>query len=75
MMRDEVRETFDKLGDTIIGEMLIVKDLITDRDRWKHRAKIYQNLCQGLLAVNMAMVGSHMVQRRMKKGKQNLKRG
>lgn len=31
-MRDEVRETLDKLGDTIIGEMLIVKDLINDRD-------------------------------------------
>ena len=58
MMRDEVRETFDKLDDTIIGEMLIVKDLINDRDRWKHRAKIYQNLCRGLLVANMAMVGS-----------------
>ena len=45
MMRDEVRETLDKLDDTIIGEMLIVKDLMADRDRWKHRAKIYQNLC------------------------------
>lgn len=69
MMRDEVRETLDKLGDTVIGEMLIVKDLINDRDRWKHRAKVYQNLCRGLLLANVAMVGSHVVQRRMKKGK------
>ena len=30
MMRDEVRETLDKLDDTIIGEMLIVKDLIKE---------------------------------------------
>ena len=67
MMRDKVRETLDKLGDTIIGEMLIVKDLINDRDRWKHQAKIYRNLCRGLLVANMAMVGSHMVQRRMQK--------
>ena len=67
MMRDEVRETLDKFGDTIIGEMLIVKDLINDRDRWKRRAKIYQHLCRSLLVANMAMVGSHMVQRRMKK--------
>ena len=74
-MRDEVRETLDKLDDTIIGEMLIVKDLINDRDRWKRRAKIYQNLCRGLLVANVAMVGSQMVQRRMKKWKQNLKWG
>ena len=67
MMRGEVRKTLDKLDDTIIGEMLIVKDLINDRDRWKRRAKIYQNLCRGLLVANMAMVGSHMVQRRMQK--------
>ena len=66
-MRDEVRETLDKLDDTIIGEMLIVKDLINDRDRWKRRAKIYQNLCRGLLVANVVMVGSQMVQRRMKK--------
>lgn len=65
MMRDEVRETLDKLGD-------IVKDLMNDRDRWKRRAKTYQKLCRGLLVANMAMVGSHMVRRRMKKGKQNL---
>lgn len=32
-MRDEVRETLDKLSDTIIGEMSIVKDLMDDRDR------------------------------------------
>lgn len=66
-MRDEVRETLDKLGDTIIGEMLIVKDLMNDRDRWKRRAKAYQKLCRGLLVVNVAMVGSQMVQRRVKK--------
>lgn len=69
MMWDEVREMLDKFGDTIIGEMMIVKDLMADRDRWKHRAKIYQNLCRGLLVANVAMVGSRMVQRRMKKGK------
>lgn len=73
MMRDEVRETLDKLGDTVISEMLIVKDLVNDRDRWRRRAKAYQNLYRGLLVANVAMVGSHMVQRRMKKGKQNLK--
>ena len=67
MMRDEVRETLDKLGDTIIGEMSIVKDLINDRDCWKRRAKIYQKLCRGLLLANVAMVGSHMMRRRMKK--------
>ena len=67
MMCDEVRETLDKLGDTIIGEMSIVKDLMNYRDRWKHRAKIYQNVCRGLLAVNMVMVGSQMVRRRIKK--------
>ena len=33
MMRDEVGETLDKLGDTIIGEMEIVRDLIEDHDR------------------------------------------
>lgn len=72
-MNDELRETLDKFGDTIIDEILIVKDLINDRDRWKRRTKTYQNLCRGLLVANVAMVGSHMVQRRMKKGKQNLK--
>lgn len=35
MMRDEVRETLDKLGDTIVDEMVIVKDLMNDRDHWK----------------------------------------
>lgn len=55
--------------------MLIVKDLMDDRDRWKHRAKAYQRLCRGLLVVNVVTVGSYMVQRRMKNGKQNLKRG
>lgn len=73
MMHDEVRETLDKLGDTIIGEMLIVKDLINDRDRWKHQAKIYQKLCWVLLATNTVMVGSQLVERQIKKGKQNLK--
>lgn len=72
-MRDEVREMLDKLSDTIIDEMLIVKNLTNDRNRWKRRAKIYQKLCGGLLAANVAMVGSQMVQRRMEKGKQNLK--
>ena len=33
MMRDEVRETLDKLDDTIIGEMLIVKDLIKEWEK------------------------------------------
>lgn len=73
MMNDELRETIDKLGDTIIGEMLIVKDFMNDRDRWKRRAKIYQQLCRGLLVANVAMVGSQLVERQMKKGKQNLK--
>lgn len=67
MMRDEVRETLDKLGDTVIGEMLIVKDLMNDRDCWKRRAKIYQKLCRVLLIANVAMVDSQMMQRRMKK--------
>ena len=66
-MRDEVRETLDKLGDTIVDEMVIVKDLINDRDRWKHRAKVYQKLCRVLLIANVAMVGSQMVRRWMKK--------
>lgn len=69
MMRDEVRETLDKFGDTVIGEMLIVKDLMNDRDRWKRRAKTYQKLCRVLLVANMVMVGSHMVRRRIKKRK------
>lgn len=68
-MCDEVRETLDKLDDTIIGEMLIVKNLINDRDRWKHRVKTYQKLCEVLLVANVAMVGSQMVRRRMKKRK------
>lgn len=66
-MRDEAREMFDKFGDTIVGEMLIVKDLMNDRDRWKHRAKRYQKLCEVLLVANVAMIGSQMVRRRMKK--------
>lgn len=66
-MRDEAREMFDKFGDTIIGEMLIVKDLMDDCDRWKRRAKTYQKLCRGLLVANVVVVGSQMVQRRMKK--------
>lgn len=74
-MNDELRETLDKFGGTVIGEMLIVKDLMNDRDRWKHQAKIYRKLCWVLLATNTVMVGSQLVQRRMKIGKQNLKRG
>lgn len=66
-MNDKLRETLDKFGDTIIGEMEIVRDLMNDRDRWKHRAKRYQKLCRFLLVTNLAMIGSQMVRRRMKK--------
>lgn len=66
-MSDEAREMLDKLGDTIIGEILIVKDLMNDRDRWKRRAKTYQKLCRVLLVTNLAIIGSQMVHRRMKK--------
>lgn len=67
MMNDEVRETLDRLSDTIIGEMEIVRDLIKDRDRWKRRAKTYQKLCEVLLVANVAMVGGQMMRQRMKK--------
>ena len=69
MMRDEARETLDKLGDTIIGEMLIVKDLMDDRDRWKRRAKIYHNLCRGLPVANVETIGSQLVHGGMKTGR------